>query len=442
MTLKETIEMMKERKCPCGRPHRFDSEVLSGEGVLAALPDRLARKGVQKVYLLADKNTYPVAGEKTEMLLTQAGIAVYTHVFHKETLEPDEEAVGSAAMHYPHDADAIVAVGSGVINDIAKIISALTGKHYTIVATAPSMDGYASDASSMTRDGLKISLPSRSADLIIGDADVLATAPRKMVVSGLGDMLAKYVSLAEWRIAHLLLDEYYCEEVAALVREALSTCVAQTEGLLRGDKAAFTAVFEGLVLSGIAMKYAGVSRPASGVEHYISHVWDMRAVAFGTPMDMHGIQCAIGTRYAALMYDKLKTLRPDPEKALASVAAFDYGAWSEELREGLGIAAESMIALEKKEGKYDKERHKARLARIVSSWDQILAILEEELPSGAQIDALLKTLGAPRTASDIGLSEDIMPFTFRATKDIRDKYVLSRLAFDLGLTEELLEAVK
>ncbi len=441
MTLQDILSRMNQTACPCGKEHSFFGTVLSGEGVLARLPAWLSERGVKTVYLLADRHTYAVGGERTEALLREEGIRVLSYVFDEEALEPDEKSVGSAVMHYPKEADAIVTVGSGVLNDIGKIVSSLTGKPYAIVATAPSMDGYASDASSMTRAGLKISLPSRSADLIVGDTALLATAPLDMMRAGLGDMIAKYVSLAEWRVAHLLLGEYYCEEVASLVRTALASCVAQAEGLLSGDKAAVGAVFEGLVLSGIAMKYAGVSRPASGVEHYFSHVWDMRALSFGTPMTLHGIQCAIGTLYAANMYDALKTLKPDREKALASVGAFDYGAWSEQLRKFLGKGAESMIALEAKEGKYDKEKHASRLEKILAHWDEILAILDEELPASDEISALLDKLGAPKTASDIGLSEDIIPPTFMATRDIRDKYVLSRLAFDLGVTEELLSAL-
>ncbi len=442
MILTETIQRMNALKCACGKTHCFTSDVFSGVGVLQRLPALLAEKNIKKVYMLADKNTYAAAGQRTEALFQENGIAVLAHVYEEEALEPDEKSVGSAVMHYPHDADAIVAVGSGVLNDIGKILSAMTHKLYVIVATAPSMDGYASDASSMTRAGLKISLPSRVADIIVGDADILAEAPLKMMVSGLGDMLAKYVSIAEWRIANLLLGEYYCEEVASLVREALAACVAAADRLLLRDRAAVTAVFDGLVLGGIAMKYAGVSRPASGVEHYISHVWDMRAVSFGTPTDFHGIQCAIGTLYAVKMYEKLATLPFDEQKGLDAVSMFDYGAWSETLRAFLGKGAESMIRLEEKEGKYDKCKHKARLALIVAHREDILRIVKEEIPPLSELSSLLDKIGAPKTASEIGLSEDIMPLTFMATRDIRDKYVLSRLAFDLGVTEELLAALR
>jgi glycerol-1-phosphate dehydrogenase [NAD(P)+] len=300
------------------------------------------------------------------------------------------------------------------------------------------MDGYASASSSMTREGLKISLSSRAADVIIGDTDILCQAPLKLMRSGLGDMLAKYVSICEWRIAHIITGEYYCEEIATLVRGALKRCVDQADALLRREPQAVASVFEGLVVSGVAMNLAGVSRPASGGEHYLSHIWDMRAVEFGTPMDLHGIQCAIGTLTCAKLYEKLKTIKPDREKALAYVAGFDFEACAAKLREFLGKGAESMIALESKEKKYDKEAHKARLERILQNWDNILRIIDEELPTAAEIEALLDRIDAPKYVEDIGLTADILPMTLAASKDIRDKYVLPRLALALGVIDEIL----
>ena len=258
-----------------------------------------------------------------------------------------------------------------------------------------------------------------------------------MLQAGLGDMLAKYISLAEWRIAHLITGEYYCEHVAALVRSALDACVKNAVGLLRRDEAAVQAVFDGLIIGGVAMAYAGVSRPASGVEHYFSHVWDMRALEFGTPAELHGIQCAIGTLAAVCLYERLRTMTPDAEKARAYVEAFDYEAWAAQLRAFLGRSGETMIALEKREGKYRKDTHPARFARIQACWPEILRILGEELPSAEALSQLLSRLGMPQDASVIGVDTETMRLSFRATKDIRDKYVLSRLAWDLGVLDEL-----
>lgn len=424
--------------CSCGKVHvKDDGDCIVKRGAIDLLPEYVRKMNVQKVFVLADINTYPVAGEKVCRVLEESGIAYSKYIFNEKALEPDEKAVGSAVMHYDAKCDLVVGVGSGVINDISKILSNLTRNPYIIVATAPSMDGYASATSSMTLDGIKVSLPSKCADVILGDLDVLCEAPLKMMISGLGDMLAKYVSICEWRLSHLITGEYYCEEIAGMVRTALKRCVDNADGLLKRDEEAVAAVFDGLVFCGRAMKYAGLSRPASGVEHYFSHVWDMRGAEFGTPVEFHGIQCAVGTLLAVKLYEKLTAMTPDREKALAYVQNFDFGAWSEILREFIGKGAENMIALEAKEQKYNVERHAVRLEHILNHWDDILQIIREELPSYTELEALFDKLGAPKTMKEIGIDEGIFALTFKATKDIRDKYVLSRLCWDLGVLDEM-----
>ena len=431
------FEKLSEYTCPCGKEHRFTSTVLAGKGVIRQLPPILKDMKVNRVFIFADKNTYAAAGETVVDLLVKADIQVKTYIFAAEVLEPDEANVGLAVMNVDPKADAIVGVGSGVINDISKIVANVSGKPYIIVGTAPSMDGYASASSSMTMEGLKISLNSKCADVIVGDTDILCNAPLKMMVSGLGDMIAKYVSICEWRISQLVNGEYYCEEIAELVRESLKKCVDNAKGLLERDEQAVKAVFEGLIICGAAMKMAGLSRPASGIEHYLSHIWDMRGVEFGTPVEFHGIQCAVGTLIAVKLYEKIKATTPDKQQALAYAQAFDFAAWSEQLRAFLGKGAESMIALEEKEQKYNLDSHKTRLDVIVEQWDEILKIMEQELPTAAQLEELFDAVGLPKTMAEIGLDEQLLPMTFMAAKDIRDKYVLPRLCWDLGIIEQV-----
>ncbi len=437
----DVMKMMNDlngKVCACGKTHKMPlDQVLVGKGVVRELPNIIRRYDAKKAFVIFDRNTYVAGGKTVLALLDEAGIAYTAYMLDEDHPIPDEKRVGSVAMHFDYTCDIIITVGSGVLNDISKIIARMTGRTYIIVGTAPSMDGYASGSSSMDRDGLKISLDSACPQVVIGDTDILATAPEHMLKSGLGDMLAKYTSICEWRIANLILGEYYCEEVAALVRAALKRCVDNAEGLLKKDEEAIAAVFEGLVVGGVAMAYAGVSRPASGVEHYFSHVWDMRGVEFGLPVDLHGIQCAVGTLLAAERYEKIKAMTPDREKGLSYAAAFDLEDWYEQLRVFFGKAAESMIALDKKEKKYDVAKHAARLETIIDRWDDILAIIDEELPSAATIEGILDTIKAPKTLADIGVDEAILPMSWKATKDIRDKYVLSRLAWDLGVIEEM-----
>ncbi len=431
---------LNNKKCSCGKVHSFDvDKIYTGSGVIKNITSVIKEYNAKKAFVFGDKNTFKAAGEQVCSILDSEKISYASYVLEEEMPEPDEKTVGSVIMHYDHSCDIIIGVGSGVINDTGKILSATTGKPYVIVATAPSMDGYASATSSMTRGGLKVSLPSVCANVIIGDTDILCKAPQRMLSSGLGDMLAKYVSILEWRISNIITGEYYCEEIASLVRRALKKCTDNATGLMERNEEAVKAVFEGLVICGAAMAYAGVSRPASGIEHYFSHIWDMRGAEFSLNVDLHGIQCAVGTYLAVKYYEKLKGIKPDREKALKFVEEFDTLKWHLKLKEFLGKGADAMIALEEKEQKYNKEKHKSRLEVILENYDKIIGLINDELPSSSEIEKLLDEVKLPKTLTEIGVDEKLLPITFKATKDIRDKYVLSRLVWDLGIEEDLLK---
>ena len=419
--------------CECGNYHTATlKELVIESGALKRIPELVRKYNGSRVFILTDCNEYAAAGEQVCAILTQAGIPHSLYVFPQSHLEPDEFAVGAAVMHFDPSCDLILGVGSGVINDIGKILANITGKTYFIAGTAPSMDGYASATSSMARDGLKISLNSTCPSVIIGDLDVLCQAPANLLQSGLGDMIAKYISICEWRIAHELVGEFYCPCIAQMVREAVSKCVNNAQGLANREPEAVASVMEGLVVTGIAMSYAGMSRPASGMEHYFSHVWDMRGLEFGTPIDTHGIQCGIGTLLSLKVYEKIRTLQPNREKGLAYAATFDGEAWNDYLRQNLGKGAEAMIQGEKKEGKYDVAKHAARLEKILSIWDRLMAIIDEEIPAPGTVEKALQIVGAPMEVTAFGLTREDVYKAFLMTKDIRDKYIGSRLLWDLG----------
>ncbi len=439
MDIEALLSEFTKESCECKRMHALTAKhICIAPRAIEKIPDFIKEFKCKRPFLLMDQNTRAAAGERVFCVLKESEISFGEYTFQEDSLEPDERAVGSAVMHFDSACDLVIAIGSGVLNDIGKILASTKGMPYFIVGTAPSMDGYASASSSVSLDGLKVSLPSKCADVIIGDIDILKNAPMEMLKAGLGDMLAKYISIAEWRIANVITGEYYCERVANLVRLALKRCTDNAKGLLNREEAAVKAVFEGLVIGGVAMAFAGVSRPASGVEHYISHILDMRGLEFGTRVDLHGTQCAAATYISASLYQALKVIVPDEKKALAYSKAFDYADWAEELKRFLGKGADTMIVLEKKEGKYDKKKQEARLTHILEKWDEILKIIEEEIPPLTWLDAFYDTVGLPKSLKEIGQSEPMLPMIFKATKDIRDKYVLSRLCFDLGIIDEII----
>ena len=240
------------------------------------------------------------------------------------------------------------------------------------------MDGFATRSSTMPVNKIKTTLSAKSPEVIIGDLDILISAPKHMGAAGLGDMLAKYVSICEWKLSNLINGEYYCERVAEFTRQSRDNCVSKAELLIKQDKSSMKKLFEGLINCGKAMDYSGVSRPGGGDEHYFCQILDMRGLEFGAPTASHGVQCALGTLYAIKCYRELKNIVPNREKALKYVQNFDFDDWSGQLRKFVGKGAEPMIALEYKERKYDAEKHKKRFEVIAENWNEILKIIDEE----------------------------------------------------------------
>jgi glycerol-1-phosphate dehydrogenase [NAD(P)+] len=353
-------------------------------------------------------------------------------------IAPAEWETGSIIMHFDPTCDMFLAVGSGVINDLCKVAAYATGRPTAVVGTAPSMDGYASNSSSMEMNHVKVSLYNHGPEGILLDSEILAQAPMRMLWAGLGDMVAKYVALCEWRISHIVTGEYYCEDVAGLMRAALRKLMAVSDRITSRDPDAIAAIAEGLVLAGIGMAYAQISRPASGLEHYFSHMWEMMALERGVPYDLHGIQVGVGTLLSMKIYRKLLSdgTRPDRQRAEAHMRAFDRAEWEAQVRRIFGKTADEIIAIEDKTRKNDPTRHARRLDNIIAHWDDILAIIREELPDYDWLYGVMAATGMPLTPADIDIPTGDVVNAFIGARDIRDKYLSCSLLWDMGLTEE------
>lgn len=294
-----------EYSCACGKSHKVDIQAIRvGSGVIQELPGILRDLGASHIFLVADNYTYEAAGRQVEQLLDQAGLSYHKRVFQTETpLVPNEYALGSVLAAMTSQDDMLLAVGSGTLNDVTKYVSARTGVPYVIVATAPSMDGYASTVAPTILDGFKTTLPAVYPAAIVADVDILKDAPMPMLTAGFGDIIGKFTSLADWRLSHQLNGEYYCPEVAGVIEAAVETCAANAKALAQRGPQAIQAVTEALILSGLAMGMVGVSRPASGAEHQMAHYWEMDALRRGEEHPLHGNAVGVGTVLAASLYE-------------------------------------------------------------------------------------------------------------------------------------------
>ena len=433
MTFEEILQP-GGHSCTCGRAHQVDLRFCRvGRGAVNALPQALQAAHITKPFVVCDQHTKAAAWAQVQSALDSACIPYALYEFPMEHVEPDEYAVGCLAMSFDPSCDGVLAIGSGVINDCCKTLAKAVGKPSAVVGTAPSMDGYASNSSSMIQNRVKVSLYNACPQAIIADTDIMSQAPQRMLWAGLGDMLAKYISLCEWRISNLVTGEYYCPNIAGLVRQSLRRIVEAAPRLCERDPDTVGAVAEGLILSGVAMAFAQISRPASGLEHYFSHLWEMMALDRGTPNELHGIQVGVGTLLTLRIYDTLRTIRPTREQAQRFMESFDQAAWEAQTRRIFGKAAQTLIDAAQREGKNDPQAQRKRAETIVSRWDDILAIIDEELPATANIERLMKLVGMPMLPADIGVSDQDTQDAFIASRDIRNKYLTSTMLWDIGL---------
>lgn len=434
MTLQELISTA--HPCACGRQHQVPLRfVRVGRNAVEALPEALRTIGCQKPFVVCDPNTCRVGWEQVRNVLENASLPYGFYCLASEHPEPDEHTVGEICMHFDPSCDAVLALGSGVINDCCKVFAHAAARPQVIVGTAPSMDGYASSCASMLVGRVKTTLYSSCPAAIIADTMIMKDAPERMLWAGLGDMLAKHVALCEWRIAHLVTGEYYCQEVAALMRATLDRIMATAPRLMERDPEVIGTIAEGLILSGIAIAFAGVSRPASGQEHYFSHVWEMLALSRGQPGELHGIQVGVGTLLCLRLYGWLRQHTPDPKAAAATVAALTPARWEAEMRRIYGESAQLLIHNEYTLWHHnDPGAHKERLSRIPAQWPQILQAMEA-LPDAASILSLMQQAGMPTRAQEIGQSAQDVADALVTARNTRDKYLTGSLLWDLGLLE-------
>ncbi len=306
-------EITASAVCACGRNHSISIGTISiGSGVAHSVPDLITGNGYSgNIFLVADNNTYRVLGAKIERLLAEKGLKTDIYIFDDVLpVKPDERSVGRLLIGLDKDASLIVTVGSGTLNDISRVVSYKTGIPYIIVATAPSMDGYASASSPIITGGKKTSAYCYPPHMIIADTDILREAPLVMLQAGFGDIIGKYTSLADWKLAHNEKGEYYCSYIADIVRNALDKCIPNIDGVIARDAEAIKSVTEGLILSGTAMGMAQSTRPASGAEHQLARYGEGDAISKGIEHALHGISVGVGTYTAALAYEFLKDKVP------------------------------------------------------------------------------------------------------------------------------------
>lgn len=391
-----------EWECDCTQHEQLqiDKIVMESQALRQIAPYLLA-KGARHVLLVADARTSKAAGEAVEQLLNDANISCTLCMLEDEAngdVIANEQAICQVFVAYEASVDMLLAVGAGTIHDIVRFVSDKVDIPFISVPTAASVDGFTSAGAPLVIRGFKQTFQTCSPQAIFADSDVLVQAPRELLAAGFADMLAKYTSLFDWQVSHLLADEPYCPQIAELTRESLRQCVKHVDDIAAGNIAGVEVLMQALFDSGIAMLFAGHSRPASGAEHHLSHYWEMDFLKHGKRQILHGAKVGVST----IIITKLYTTQLRDVLSALQHSGDDHWTYGQQIKE--------------------------RLHQHGSTLESLLA----ELPEPQQLHAWLQRVNAPTTPQQLGIDDALVEQSLHEAIHLRDRYTGLKLLNEFG----------
>ncbi len=393
--------------CTCGREHPLDTKmVVVDYGCLKDFEKYMSDCGLTgRRTVLYDSNTYSlptmtrVRADK-ELVLQADGL--HSEKTMIESIIPDLD-----------EPEVIVTVGSGTLMDFARYNAYNMGIPFVSIPTLASSDGFTANICSVVIDGVKKSIPMHAPALVVADLDIISAAPMFLAVSGVADILSKHISLADWKISQLVSGEYYCQRVADMAQQALDMMTKCAEELRRGEEPDFETMTMAQMISGLTMQMLRNSRAASGAEHLIAHLVEMKPPRFEGAHGIHGECVGVGTVLCAEEYHRLAQLTP---KA-GAFRPLDPD-W---VREKFGPLAEGVLKENENDvlGSFDPQN-------IVDKWPEIVKLISA-IPTAGELTELFIDIGGKYRLRDIGIDESLKPEVLDISAAIRNRLTLARM---------------
>ena len=394
----------------------------------------------KRAIVVADSNTYKAAGEMVYEYLKADGIPTEApFIFTDPELYAEWSYIEQLEAHLRERDAVAVAVGSGVINDLTKLVSSHLGRRYIIVGTAASMDGYTAYGASITFEGNKQTFDCPAPLGMVMDPAVAAKAPAGMSASGYADLLAKIPAGADWIIADAVGSEALEPFAFSLVQNGLRDALSCPDAVAEDDVEATGKLANGLIMSGFAMQAISSSRPASGTEHQFSHFWDMEGLCYGGRHVSHGFKVAIGTLVSTAALEFL--LSKDLSKLDVDKCAAAWPGWEEMDRKIRvifdGKPGHLSRALTESRAKYaGREGIRAQLSAVKAQWPELSEKIRRQIMPLGEVRECLRRVGAPYESEMIGVSREKLRSTFRCIPYMRSRFTAVDLLHRAGLLEE------
>ncbi len=410
MDFKKLIQ--EYQNCPCGQKHECDiHEIAIGSGLVQQVGAILTRAGFGKrLLLVADVDTLKAAQGIEESLKD----FTVTKLIYEELRVAKMEHVREVSSYFDC-VDAVLAVGTGSVHDPCRLACARANMPLCLFATAPSMDGFASYSAPIVDGCFKTTHSAKCPEVIIADTAILASAPARLKSAGFGDMISKYIALIDWQVSHLLTGEDYCERVAALTRAATDRIAAMADFVTCEDEKTAGAIFESLLMTGIAMSFTKTSRPGSGTEHILAHYWECMELLEDKIPNFHGEDVGVATLMMLKFYEKLasfKQVHAHRETPDWDTIYRIYGPLAEDVRK---LNTPDTITDDIDPGK------------IEENWEKIVEIIKS-VPNYDTCLDLMRRAGCLTTTEEIGKSIQFVEESFAYHPFMRRRLSLRRVS--------------
>ncbi len=308
-------------------------EVIVGKGTITRVTEVVKRLGLSgKAVIIAGEKSHEVAGKKVCEFLGQAGMKSEVIIVKTITMKDVLDIEAQIEQLKPQ---VIFGVGGGTKIDAAKVCSEREGLPFISVPTTASHDGIVSPLASIRGSVKPYSILTAAPLAIIADTEIISQAPWRSVISGCGDVIAKFTAVKDWKLAHLDNNEYYGGYAASLALMSAKLVIENSKFIVEGNDEGLRVLLEALISCGVAMSITGSSRPCSGSEHLFSHALDV----INSNHAMHGEQCGVGSILIAYLHrSKWLKIKNTLKKIGAPTTAKELGIRDEELVMALEMA--------------------------------------------------------------------------------------------------------
>ena len=396
-------------KCVCGKEHTLETKLVVVENnAIANFEKYMEQVGLagKKRAVVYDSMIYKITEGKhiaadQEIVLEAKGLRA-------------EDVLIEDMMKQLDNPEVIVAYGAGTIMDFGRYPAYKLGIPFVAIPTLASSDGFTANICSAILNGQKKSTPMCAPILVVTDLDIIKGAPARLVASGINDILSKYISLVDWRISTLVDGEYYCPMVAELANQALMIMRNAADKYVATGVVDHEAMTMAQMLSGLTMQLLDHSRAASGAEHLIAHLVEMKPPRFENAEGIHGECVGVGTFLCAKKYHELAQLTPKAKAYEPLTREWIVEKFGDRLADGIEKENSSDIL-----ATFDPQN-------IVDKWEDIRNLIST-IPPVETLEALYKGCGCKYLPEDIGidpsLEEEILPISAA----IRNRLTLVRM---------------